>query len=60
VKISLTTKRELGVVQGTVSKSDEDPMKVESWDTCESIVIAFLQNYVSKSIYKYVIYLNYS
>ena len=58
VEIGLATKRKLGFVQGTITRSDDDPLKADMWDTCNSMVIAWLQNSVSESIAKSILFLN--
>jgi len=58
VEIGLATKRKLGFVQGTITRSDDDPLKADMWDTYNSMVIAWLQNSVSESIGKSILFLN--
>ncbi|KAJ8423247.1 hypothetical protein Cgig2_011624 [Carnegiea gigantea] len=42
VEIGLATERKLGFVQGTVTRSSDDPVKAKVWDTCNSILFQFL------------------
>ena len=44
MEISLSTKRKLAFVQGTIVKSTEDPSKADQWETCNNLVIAWIMN----------------
>jgi len=54
--ISLSTKRELAFVQGTIPKSLDDPQKDEQWEACNNMVIAWIMNNVSDSIARSILY----
>ena len=58
VEIGLAKRRKLGFVQGTVTKSSDDPIKAKMWDTCNSMVIAWLTNLVSDPIAKSILFLD--
>ena len=58
MEIALATKRKLDIVQGTVSRPHDDQVKAEMWDTCNSMMIAWMQNSVSKPIGKSILFLN--
>jgi len=58
MEIALATKRKLGFVQDTVARSHDDHVKAELWDTCNSMIIAWIQNSVSESIGKSVLFLD--
>jgi len=58
MEIALATKRKLGFVQGTVARPHDDQVKVERWDTCNNMIIAWLQNSVFESIGKSVLFLD--
>ena len=58
MEIALATKRKLGLVQGTVLRPNDDPVKSEMWDTCNCMIIAWIQNSVSESIGKSILFLD--
>ena len=58
MEIALATKRKLGLVQGTVPRPNDDHVKSGMWDTCNCMIIAWIQNSVSKSIGKSISFLD--
>ena len=56
MEINLSTKRKLAFVQGSITKSVDDPQKVDRWETCNNLVIAWLINNVSDSIARSILY----
>ena len=50
-----STKRKLGFIQGTLPKPTDDPVKMEQWEACNSLVIAWLINSVSDAISRSVL-----
>ncbi|KAL2903240.1 Ferritin subunit [Bienertia sinuspersici] len=56
MEISLVEKRKLGFVTGATKKDREDAQKAEQWDTCDSMVIAWIHAFVSKQIKKSILY----
>ena len=58
MEIALATKRKLDLVQGTVPRPNDDQVKSRMWDTCNCMIIAWIQNSVSKSIGKSISFLD--
>ena len=58
MEIALATKRKLGLVQGTVPRPHDDQVESEMWDTCNCMIIAWIQNSVSESIGKSILFLD--
>ena len=56
MEISLSTKRKLAFVQGTIVKSSDDPVKADQWETCNNLVIAWLMNNVSETIARSILF----
>ncbi|KAL2922772.1 Retrovirus-related Pol polyprotein from transposon TNT 1-94 [Bienertia sinuspersici] len=56
MEISLAAKRKLGFVIGSVKKDKDDAQKAEQWDTCDSMVIAWIHASVSEQIKKSILY----
>ncbi|KAL2940457.1 Protein NRT1/ PTR FAMILY 5.7 [Bienertia sinuspersici] len=54
--ISLAAKRKLGFATGAVKKDQEDAKKGEQWETCDSMVIAWIHASVSEQIKKSILY----
>ena len=50
MEISLSTKRKLTIVQGTIPKSIDDLQKVDQWEACNNMIIAWFMNNLSDSI----------
>lgn len=58
MEISLAAMRKLGFVTGVVKKDTEDEAKGEQWETCNSMVIAWIHASVSEQIKKTILYYN--
>jgi len=56
MEISLSTKRKLAFVQGTIAKASDDPHKANLWEACNNIVISWVMNNVSDSIARPILY----
>ena len=60
MRIAHATKLKLSFVQGTFPRPHDDPIKDDMWDTCNSMVIAWVQNSVSESVGKFILFLDYA
>ena len=58
MEISLSTKRKLGFVQGTITRPVDDQAKSDQWDACNNLVIAWIMNNVSDSIAKSILFVH--
>ncbi|KAL2894149.1 Glutathione S-transferase S1 [Bienertia sinuspersici] len=56
MEIVLTSKRKLRFVTGVVKRDPEDAKKQDQWDTCNSMVIAWLTGSMSQNVKESVIY----
>ncbi|KAL8144973.1 hypothetical protein AgCh_003259 [Apium graveolens] len=50
MEINLSSKRKLGFITGIVPMPTEDPNKLEIWEICNNMIIAWLTNNVSTTI----------
>ncbi|PWA96065.1 hypothetical protein CTI12_AA039080 [Artemisia annua] len=57
IEIGLSTKRKLGFIRGTVSRSTTDPNLAELWDTCNNMVICWLIGSVNESIARSIMFI---
>jgi len=60
VEIGLGTKQKLEFVQGIVTQPIADLIKAEMWNTCNSITIAWIINFVSKSVGQSILFPNFA
>jgi len=60
MEISLSTKKKLAFVQGTIFKSIDDPQKADQWEACNNMVIAWIMNNVSDSIARSILYVKFA
>uniref|UniRef100_A0A803LRD3 Uncharacterized protein n=1 Tax=Chenopodium quinoa TaxID=63459 RepID=A0A803LRD3_CHEQI len=60
MEIALTSKKKIGFVLGTVIRSTyaADPVTIDQWDTCNSMVISWIHACLSDTIKKSVLYIN--
>ncbi|KAL2898798.1 Histone-lysine N-methyltransferase H3 lysine-36 specific [Bienertia sinuspersici] len=52
MEIALASKRKLGFVTGLVKRDVIDPIKQDAWDTCNNMVISWINAKVSTAIKK--------
>lgn len=58
LEIVLSSKRKLGFVDGSLERDSTDATKGEQWDTCNSMVVAWILACVSDSIKKSILFMN--
>ncbi|XP_074383226.1 uncharacterized protein LOC141724835 [Apium graveolens] len=57
IEINLASKRKLGFVNGTITRSIDDEAKAEMWDVYNNMVIAWLTYNISPSIKRSIMYM---
>ncbi|XP_074375680.1 uncharacterized protein LOC141717483 [Apium graveolens] len=57
-EIQLSSKRKLGFVNGTVTRSTTSEVEAIQWDTCNNRVISWLRNNLSENIKQCVLFVN--
>lgn len=57
-EIQLSSKRKLGFVNGTVTRSTYDAAQATQWDTCNDLVISWLHSNVSDNIKHSILFIN--
>lgn len=57
-EIQLSSKRKLGFVNGTVTRSTTSEAEATQWDTCNNLVISWLHNNLSENIKQSVLFVN--
>ncbi|XP_048492803.1 uncharacterized protein LOC125493466 [Beta vulgaris subsp. vulgaris] len=55
MEISLAIKRKHGFVTGALTKSSEDYVKMEAWEACNSMVIAWLLNNMNETLRRFTV-----
>jgi len=60
MEISLATKRRLVFVQGTITKSADDPQKAYQWEARNNLVIAWIMNNLSNAIARSVLFVKFA
>ena len=56
MEIHPSTKHKLVFVQGTLTRSTDDPVKAALWDSCNNLAISWIMNSVSEAISRSVLY----
>lgn len=57
-EIQLSSKRKLGFVKGTVTRSTTDETQAVQWDTCNDVVISWIHGNVSDNIKRSILFLD--
>lgn len=57
-EIQLSSKRKLGLVDGSVVKNTGEETEAAQWETCNNLVISWLHNNISDSIKRSVLFIN--
>lgn len=57
-EIQLSSKRKLGFINGTVTRSTEDETLALQWDTCNDLVVSWLHGNVSDSTKRSILFIN--
>lgn len=58
IEIQLSSKRKLGFVKGTVTRSTTDETQEQQWDTCNDLVISWLHANVSDTIKQSILFIS--
>lgn len=57
-EIQLSAKRNIGFVDGSVSRSTKDAVEATQWDTCNNMVISWIHNNISDNMKSSVLFIN--
>ena len=58
MEIGLASKRKLGFVTGVLKKDEKDTVKIEAWETCNSMIISWVLGSVSESIKRSIMFMS--
>ncbi|XP_074346297.1 uncharacterized protein LOC141685074 [Apium graveolens] len=60
MEIKLASKRKLGFVDGSVTKSTTDETEAAQWETCNNMVISWIHNNISDAVKMSILLINYA
>ncbi|XP_074363018.1 uncharacterized protein LOC141703388 [Apium graveolens] len=58
MEIHLSSKRKLGFINGSVTRSTTDETEAAQWDTCNNLIISWIHNNISGTIKGPVLFIN--